>query len=258
VTETGAHPVLLTFAPMVDSETSRLLLRHYGIAYEERDHLFGWVSLLTWFHGGYGRIPLLHGAGLRLTGPWNIVRHFDPLLDANSRLIPDHPSLEAEVLADWETYNGGLATDMAVFAYFHLLPERGLMSPVFAEPVPPAEARLTPALYPFLAFLLGTLLRLSGRRAGEAADRIRALFDRTGRRIADGRPYLCGERITLGDIALAAASAPLLLPPGYGASMPPRAAMPPPVQGLSEALRAHPAGRFVERLYSGGFAAARG
>jgi hypothetical protein len=42
---------LLTFAPMVDSETSRFILRHYGIDYRERPHVFAWGSLLALWRG---------------------------------------------------------------------------------------------------------------------------------------------------------------------------------------------------------------
>ena len=256
--EGQSRPKLLTFAPMVDSETSRLVLHHYSVDYEERDHLFPFASLLTLFHGGNARLPLLYGNGVKLTSPLPIVQNFDPKLPPPRRLIPGDPSLAAEVMADWNLFNGGMGADTAVFAYFHLLPERALMAPIFAEPVPPFEAGITPALYPLLAFLFRTLLRLTPPRAQQAADHIRSIFDATDRRIADGRPYLCGDRMTLGDIALAAASAPVLLPPGYGARMPALEAMPPPVRSLIEELRAHPTGRFVERLYARGFAEARG
>jgi glutathione S-transferase len=165
--------------------------------------------------------------------------------------------LAAQVEADWATYNGQLGADAAVFAYFHLLPARAAMAPVFAAPVPPGEARLTPRAYPLLRFLFTALLRLSPARAEAAAGRIRALFDETDRRIADGRPYLCGDRLTLGDIALAAASAPLLLPRGYGAAMPALAAMPPAMAEMVGALRATPTAAFIQRLYSEGFSAAR-
>jgi glutathione S-transferase len=250
------RPILLTFAPMVDSETSRLVLAHHGIGYEERDHLFGLVSLLTLLHGGYGRVPLLYGAGPRMSGPRPIADHFDALAAPDGRLVPTD-RLAAQVEADWAAYNGQLGGDVAVFAYFHLLPGRAAMAPIFAAPVPPREARLTPAAYPFLRFLFTALLRLSPARAESARARIRALFDATDRRIADGRPYLCGDRLTLGDIALAAASAPLLLPQGYGAAMPALAAMPPAMAQMVEALRGHPTAAFVQRLYSQGFSAAR-
>jgi glutathione S-transferase len=240
---------------MVDSETSRLLLRYYGVDYEERDRLFGWVSMLTFFHGGYGRVPLLYGAGCRLTGPWAIVEHFDPALPPDRRLAPADGPLAAQVKADWDMFNGQIGADTAVFAYFHLLPRRDLMAPVFAAPVPPGEARLTPTVYPLLAGLFRMLLRLSPERAAAAQARIRRIFDATDKRIADGRAYLCGDRLTLGDIALAAASAPLLLPDGYGAKMPPVEAMPAPVPEFIAELRARPTGGFVQRLYDRGLAA---
>ena len=255
---TDTRPKLLTFAPMVDSETSRLLLRHYGVDYEEKDHLFGWVSVLTWFHGGYGQVPLLHGGGLHLTGPAKIAEHFDATLPPERRLSPPDGPLAAQVKADWETYNGKIGADTAVFAYHHLLPARDLMTPIFAAPVPPGEARLTPTVYPLLAGLFRLLLRLSPERAAQAAARIRSIFDETDGRIADGRPFLCGDRLTLGDIALAAASAPLLLPDGYGAKMPAVEALPDPVRSMTDELRARPTGAFVKRLYAEGFAAARG
>lgn len=253
---TQSPATMLTFAPMVDSETTRLVLRHYGIPYVERDHLFGWVSLLTLLHGGYGAVPLVYRLGMRLTGPRPIVDRCDAALPAATRLVPVEPDLNRQVEADWKTFNGGMGADTAVFAYFHLLPARALMTPIFAAPVPPAEARLTPMVYPVLRFLFRTLLRLSPARATQAAYNIRAAFDATDHRIADGRRYLCGDRLTLGDIALAAASAPLLQPAGYGAKMPPVDAMPDAIANFIGELRAHPTAAFVDRLYADAFGAA--
>ncbi|HEX5183691.1 MAG TPA: glutathione S-transferase C-terminal domain-containing protein [Allosphingosinicella sp.] len=253
----GSRPVFLTFAPMVDSETSRLLLHHYGVDYEERDHLLPWVMLLALLHGGTGKVPLLYGRGVRVTGPLAIARHFDDALPPDCRLVPPDGPLAAQVKADWDMFNGGMGADTAAFAYFHLLPERRLMSPIFAAPLPPLEAWLEPAFYPLLAGLIRIALHLSPQSATAAADHIRAAFEATDKRVADGRPYLCGDRLTIGDIALAAAAGPLLLPPGYGAEMPPLDKMPAPVSDLIEELRAHPTGRFVARLYAEGFEAAR-
>jgi hypothetical protein len=60
---------MLTFAPMVDSKKTRFLLWHYRLTYREERHIFGWASVLTFLYGGYGRIPMIYGDGLRLTGP---------------------------------------------------------------------------------------------------------------------------------------------------------------------------------------------
>lgn len=253
MTAAPERPKMLTFAPMVDSETTRLVCRYYGVDIDERDHLFGWVSLLTLFHGGHGLIPLVYGKGFALTGPAKVIRHFDPKLPPERRLAPVEEPLAGQVAKDWKAYNGGMGHDIAVFAYYHLLPERALMAPIFAAPVPPAEAKLVPATYGLMSAAFKALLKLSPQHAAEAADRMRASFDATDQRIADGRRYLCGGRLTKGDIALCAASAPILLPQGYGAQMPTIEDLPPVMRALSEELRARPTAAFVQRLYDSGF-----
>lgn len=249
----GVTATLLTFQPMIDSETARLIARRYGVVVTERDHLLVCAALHTLLHRGYGRIPLLFGAGFALSGPSAIAQHFDAALPTADRLIPEAAPLAAEVAADWAFYNGAMGSDVAVVAYYHLLPERALMQPIFAAPVSWLEARLLPLTYPLLRGLLTLALGLSAARAAAATRRIRATFDATDQRIADGRRHLVGDRLTLGDIALCAAAAPLLLPRGYGALMPPLAAMPPALRTLIEEFRARPTAAFVQRLYDSGF-----
>lgn len=250
---TAQRPKMLTFAPMVDSETTRLVCRYYGLAIEERDHLFGWVSLLTLFHGGRGFIPLLYGKGFALTGPSEVIGHFDPTLPPDRRLAPAEEPLASEVAQDWKTYNGGTGHDVAVFSYYHLLPERAVMAPIFAAPVPWLEGKLVPLVYGLLARTFTKLLKLSPENAAKAAGMMRATFDATDRLIGDGRRYLRGERLTMADIALCGASAPILLPRGYGAQMPPPEAQPPAMRALGDELRARPTAAFVQRLYDSGF-----
>jgi glutathione S-transferase len=247
---------LLTFAPTIDSETARLVCRHHGVEIDERDHLFGWVSILTLLHGGYGRLPLLHGQGVHLSGSWAIARHFDPAQPADRRLIPTEPPLAQHVAADWQTYNVGLGGNIAVFAYYHLLPEREVMAPIFAAPVPPREAALVPKVYGMLQGLFTHLLKLTPEHVRAATDSIRACFDLTDKRIAGGRRYLAGERLTMSDIGLAGASATLLVPRGYGAVMPPIEAMPPAMRDLVRELRARPTAAFVQAIYDGVLATA--
>jgi glutathione S-transferase len=252
-----ALPTLLTFAPMVDSELSRLLLAHYGVTYRERDHLLIKASLLTLMHGGHVRIPLLYGGGVRLTSPRRIAGHYDPLALADRRLVPAGSEAAKQIEDDWRTYNKGLALAAARFAYFHLLPLRELMSTVFAAPLPVDEAAGSRKAYPLQAAVLRLLLRIGAEQAQTALADIRNIFAQTDARIADGRLYLCGDRLTLGDLALASAAAPLLLPPGYGTKMPGVALMPVPLRNVVHELRGHPTAVFVQRLYAERFAAAQ-
>lgn len=242
---------LLTFAPMIDSELARLVLNHYKEPYCEADHLFGWVSLLTLLYGGYGQVPLLHGLGLHLSGPHAIAEHFDPTRPTDQRLLPREQPLRTSIDADWAYYNGGLAADVASVCYFYMLPERSVMTALFARSLPAGEARIVPLVYPALRWLFSIVLRLDPARIGDALLRIRIAFDATDRRIADGRRFLAGERLTLADLALAAATAPILLPDHCTAPVPSFDQMPAELQAIVHELRAHPTATLVSQIYQG-------
>lgn len=249
----GVKARMLTFQPMIDSETTRLVTRYYGIDVTEQDHLLVSAIVRTFLRGGNGHVPLLNGPGFAITSPYPIAQHFDATLPPERRLIPIGAPLAAQVAADWQTYNGGMGTDVAVFAYYHLLPRRSLMQPIFAAPVPWLERMLLPLTYPLLSAFINFGLKLSAEAAAAAEVRIRATLDATDKRVADGRMYLSGGRLTIADIALCASFAPLLLPRGYGALMPPVEAMPDPLRPLMEEARARPTAAFVQRLYDSGF-----
>ena len=241
---------LLTFAPMIDSELSRLVLTHYGLPYREAWHIFGWASVLTFLHGGYGRIPVLYGDGVRLSGPRAIVDRFDALQPGERRLLPAGQPLRTQVEADWARYHGDLGTHTAVLAYFHLLPHREIMIEPFSRGIPRYEAALVRPCYPLLHRLFYLLLHLGPEKVADALTRVRMAFDRTDARVSDGRPYLAGDTLTLGDFALASATAPLLLPDGYRAPIPPLETMPPELKAIVTEMRQHETARFVQRIYA--------
>ena len=239
---------LITFAPMVGSETARLLLRHYQVAFEENDHLFGWASIVSILNGGGGAIPMLTGRGMTLRGPRAIADLFEPLAPTDKRLRPDDDV--AGVDADWSVLNGRFKADIAIFAYYHLLPERALLQPVFAAPLKGLEAKLTPHLYPALSVLFRVLLKLNAANATAAGERVLTTLHSYDARLTDGRPFLRGDRPTLGDFALAGGCAPMIQPPGFGTIMPAIADMPRPMRMLIDAMRETRAVRRVDALYA--------
>jgi len=240
---------MLTFGPMIDSELSRFLLWTYSLPYQEKRHIFGWASILTLFHGGYGRIPLMYGGRRPLTGPRPVIDEFEPRCMASRILIPAQEPLRTRVEADWETFNGELATYTARIAYFRLLQHRDIMIEPFTRGIPAWEAKLTPALYPALRGLFTLLLRLQENTVADSLVHASRIVDEVDRRIADGRRFLWGDRPTLSDLSFATALGPLLLPPGYTAPIPDYEQMPPDMKQLIDSFRQRPSAALVSRIY---------
>jgi glutathione S-transferase len=118
-----------------------------------------------------------------------------------------------------------------------------------SEGVPPFERRAVESAYPVFAGLLRLLLQLSLDKAQQAAAQIRDIFDSVDARLADGRRFLVGDRLTLSDLAFSVAAAPVVLPASYGGPIPSFDQMPPEVRALVTEMRGHPAGAFALRIY---------
>jgi glutathione S-transferase len=250
MTMTPANVTMLTFAPMINSETCRFVLTHYGIPFEEQRHIFGAVSVIAYIRNGDVHIPLIQGdGGFSVIGPLPVIDHYDPQAAADRRLVPADPAAKAQVMKDFQYYNGDLAGETAVIGYDYLLPHKDIMIGPFTEGLPMVEADLTSISYPLLEVLFDSLLHLSPERVAQALTKVRAIFAETDKRIADGRQYLVGDQLTIGDIALATGAGPLILPPYYGSPMPAFDVMPPELKTLITELRATPTGKFVVQLY---------
>jgi glutathione S-transferase len=76
------------------------------------------------------------------------------------------------------------------------------------------------------------------------------IFDRTDKRIANGRWFLVGDSLTLGDIALAAGTAPMVLPDAYAALLPPLERVPAELQAMVREMRQHLTAKFAEEIYA--------
>jgi|SRR5271169_4154264 len=242
-------PVLITFPPSLDSETSRFLVEHYGIKSSERRHTLIFSFFVTLWHGYTPIFPLLYSDSFRLVGPRPIVDHFDPLSPPELKLLPTDPNDLRQVESDWTQFNGTLAFATAKFAYYYLLPHRDLMIRPLTEGVPDFERKAVERAYPIFAGLLRLLLQLSLSTAQQSVAQVRNIFDSVDARLADGRKFLAGERLTLSDLAFAVAAAPVVLPSGYGGPIPSFDEMPSEVQAVVTEMRGHRAGAFALRIY---------
>lgn len=249
MSDAGRPLRMLTFAPMVNSECGRLILRHYGAAFDEQDHLLGLANLCAILRGGYGALPFTHGRGVRLSSTRPLVEHFAPRENA-PRLRPPTEPLRQHIDADFRRFNGDLASNVAVIAYYHLLPLGPEMKKVFAVPLPAIERLILPVYYPLLRSVLGLLLRFNPPRIADAVMRVRLILDQADARLADGRAFLHGRERTLSDLALASALAPLVIPAHYAAQMPPEELLPEQYRALIAETRARPCAAHLRRVYA--------
>jgi glutathione S-transferase len=241
---------MLTFGPMIDSELSRFVLWRYDLPYSEERHIFGWASILTLLHGGSGRIPLVYGNEMKFSGPREIIDHYEQLCAPDRILIPANQPLRARVEADWLAFNGELALYTARIAYFHLLPHRDIMLEPFTRGIPANEASVTPGLYPALRALFTLLLRLDPKVVADGVSQAERIVDSVDRRLSDGRRFLWGDTLTLSDLSFATALAPLLLPEGYTAPVPPYSVIPEALKMLVDSFRRRPSSGLVTRVYA--------
>jgi glutathione S-transferase len=242
-------PVLITFPPSIDSETSRFLIDHYGIEFQEIRHTLLFSFFATLWHGQTFKIPLFYSDSFKLVGPRAIVDYFDPRSSPDQKLLPTDAGELRQVESDSTLFNLTLGFATADFAYYYLLPYRDRMIRPLTEGVPSFERRAVEGAYPLFAGLLRLLLQLSLSKAHQSLAQIRSIFESVDARLSDGRQFLVGGRLSLSDVAFSVAAAPVLLPPGYGGPMPSFEEMPSEVQAAVTEMRSHPAGEFALRIY---------
>jgi len=246
---TASIPVLITFPPSLDSELGRFLLQHYGVQHREQRHAFIFSFFATLWHGSTVIFPLLYDEFLRLSGPAAIAGYYDERCAAELRLWPEATEQRQQVESDWILFNQSLAIATAVFAYYHLLPHRQLMTDPLSSGAPNFERAAVQRAYGVFAGLLRFLLRLNAQHASQSLNLIHTIFGTVETRLARGQSYLLGDRLTLSDLAFAVAAAPVVLPANYGGPIPSFEQMPPEVQAVVTEMRARPAGAFALRIY---------
>src|SRR4051794_15662358 len=221
-------------------EKARWALDRAGVAYVEQPHLQLIHSIAARRAGGAWTVPVLvTPAGEVVADSPDILRWADPGL---------YPDGEAARLEAW--LDGGLGPDGRLLMYHHTLPVVRRLAPWALHGVPRWERGAFHALGPALEPLLRRRLAIDAASAAAALERAGRVFDDVARRLSDGRPSLLGDRFTAADLTFAALAAPLLLPERYGSPLPPPEALPDAYAREVHRLRAHPAGRFADRLYA--------
>jgi glutathione S-transferase len=243
-------PVRLITIPISHyCEKARWALDRAEIPFTEERHLQG-IHIWKARRAGGGRtVPVLVTEDGRAIGESAaILRWADTQVPEERRLYPAGDAGE-QAAAIEVRLDAGFGPDGRLWMYHATLPIIDEMEPWALAGTPQWERRAFrvagKALDPFIRRYLG----VDDDSARAALTRVRATFDEIAATLADGRPFLTGERFTAADLTFGALSAPVLVPEGYGSPLPPPEALPAAMRDEVLRLREHPAGRFALRLY---------
>lgn len=240
---------LVTYPPSLDCEIGRWLTHRFGPEYKECGHaLFAFPFAIKHYGSPLPGAPTLVLPGKVLSGAQAIFDHFEALLPEQHRLIPSDAH-QAAVVAAWDDYSIKMGNSVRSWAYYHFLQSRAAMLPVFLHGIPWYEKPLMWLLYPVLRDFLLTQLALNQGVADLALLDVKKYFATVEATLADGRPYLLGQRFTMCDLLFAVNAAPLLLPAEHQGALPDFDNVPAGAQKVITELRASPTGQYVLRVY---------
>jgi glutathione S-transferase len=230
-------------------EKARWALDRAGVPYRERAHVQGihWIAARR--AGGGSTVPVLVCERGVLADSAAILDYADSRAPADRRLYPEDPALAAEARALARELDGRLGPHGRLWMYHEMRGQRRLVHMYAPHGVPAWERWTLRAAYPAIARLIDRHLGITPATAEESLRQVRAVFDAVGARLADGRPYLLGERFTAADLTFAALAASVLVPPEYGVPLPQPGELPPRMSAVVRELRSHPAGAHALMLF---------
>jgi glutathione S-transferase len=241
--------VLITIPISHYCEKARWALDRAGVEYRERAHLqiFHWVAVRR--AGGGKTAPVLVSGDRVFAESAEILAEADALAPPERRLFPADPEAGAEVRALERDFDLRLGPHGRRWMYDSLRGSREIAVAYNCAGVPAWQRRAFPYVFPLAMRVIERYLEISPASVAESLATVRTVFDEVAERLADGRPYLCGERFGAADLTFAALAASVLVPPGYGVPLPQPEELPAPMAATVAELREHPAGAFALRLY---------
>jgi glutathione S-transferase len=241
--------VLITIPISHYCEKARWALDRAGVAYREQAHLqvFHWVAVRR--AGGGKTAPVLVHDGRVFAESAEIVAHADERAPAERRLIPKEAGEAAEVLALQEDFDERLGPHGRRWMYNGLHGRRDIALEYGCTGVPAWQRRALPFVFPLAIRTIDRVLDVSPETAAESERVVDSVFDETAELLADGRPYLCGDRFSAADLTFSALAASVLMPPEYGVPLPPPDMLPAPMAARVGGWRDHPAGAFAMRMF---------
>jgi glutathione S-transferase len=229
-------------------EKARWALERAGLPYQEEPHVQGLHRLFSRRAGGTGTVPVLVTPERVIGESEQILQWVDQRVDPERRLFGEPgPELE-RVWALSRRFDERLGPCGRRLIYVRMFAQPEVMLRFNNQGVPRWEALALRGGLPLAKRFISHALNISPGIDLEDEIVVWSEFDEVAALLADGRPYLMGERFTAADLTFAALAAALILPSVYGVTLPPLEQLDRQTQDLVTRARAHPAGAFALRL----------
>ena len=231
-------------------EKARWALERVGIRYREERHVQGIHRFAARRAGGGATVPVLVTPDGAIGESQDILAWIDVRTPTEHRLFPSDPVARSQVDSLCRRLDEQLGPKGRRLMYVHLLAQRDLVMAFNNQGVPRWEDRVLRYGWPIMRRFVGRELGITPGIEDEDEAAVFNELDFVAETLADGRPYLCGERFGAADLTFAALSAAIIVPPIYGVSLPQPDVLHPDTAALVERARQHPAGRYALALFA--------
>jgi glutathione S-transferase len=231
-------------------EKARWALERAGMSYREERHVQGIHRLMARRAGGGLTVPVLVTPDGVLGDSGEILHWVDERTESPNRLFPPERSRRAEVVDLCRRFDEQLGPRGRRLMYVHMLAQRELALRFNNEGVSRWEDRAIRVGWPLVERFIGRVLGIRPGIEIEDEAVVWREFDFVAERLADGRPYLSGERFGAADLTFAALSSSVVVPPEYGTPLPQPEVMGPATAQLVRRAREHPAGRHALAVFA--------
>ncbi len=229
-------------------EKARWALERAGMSYREERHVQGIHRVAAKRAGGGATVPVLVTPERAIGESQEILAWVDARISPERRLLPEEPEARREVEQLCRRFDEELGPKGRRLMYVHMLAQRKLALSFNNAGVPAWEDRTIRYGWPLMARFVAHALDISAGIEIEDEAAVWGELDYVAERLADGRPYLCGERFSAADLTFAALSASIIMSPVYGVTLPQPDILAPATAALVERAREHPAGRYALAL----------
>lgn len=227
---------------------ARWALERAGIAFREDPHAPLVQILVARRRAGGRTVPVWEHGSEVLQESGDILRWADRQLPEDRRLEPQGEAARTEQLPFITLCERTLGPHVRRFAYGYILPDHALLDRYLRPQVPVMEARIWRWTAPLIHSLMRWALRIDEAGIQRSKSRIDDVFEAAEALLADGRPFLAGERFGSSDLTFASLCAPILCPV-EDVTLPPLEACPESYRVHVERWRDRPAGRHALRCW---------